>query len=191
MALFQAWPPSTPPLPGSVFLFLYFEAPVKNKQKKKLCQKGRPLLNLPLDILLFFLANPPNTPHAITIPTMSLCDQIFSLSCIRRLKNISTAKKKRERNKGFAGVADCVQKSRETKEHKAGFVCQGCLQLANNQTAHRSWLVGGLTQSQPVERLVKQQSRAGDQGDLHSRALRPVFLCNEDVQRTLFFRALI
>lgn len=71
---------------------------------------------------------------------------------------------------GFTAVAVCVQKSREMKEHKAGFVRQGCLQLANNQTAHRSWLVGRLTQSQPAERLVKQQSRAGDQGDLHSRA---------------------
>lgn len=90
--------------------------------------------------------------------------------------------------KGFIAVAVCVQKSRETKERKAGFVHRACLRLANNQTAHRSWLVGRLTQSQPAERLVKQQSRAGDQGDLHSRALRPAFLCNEDIQRALFLK---
>lgn len=45
-----------------------------------------------------------------------------------------------------------------------------------------------MTQSQPAERLVKQQSRAGDQGDLRSRALRPAFLCNEDILHTLFLK---
>lgn len=142
-------------------------------------------------IIIFFSKPSKHSSCYYNSYNVSLWPDIFFILYQKVKKHFNSQKKERERNKGFAGVADCVQKSRETKEHKAGFVCQGCLQLANNQTAHRSWLVGGLTQSQPVERLVKQQSRAGDQGDLHSRALRPVFLCNEDVQRTLFFRALI
>lgn len=110
----------------------------------------------------------------------SWADGCDPLSCTRK---VSTAKK---RNQRAAAAAFCGQKSRETMEHKAGFVRRGCLQLANNQKAHRSRLGGRLTQSRAAERLVKQQRRAGDQGDLRSRARRPAFLCNEDTLRALF-----
>lgn len=120
MTLFQAWPPSPPPLPGSVFLFLYFEAPVKNKTKKCCVKRVDHSWIFRSIYYFFFLANPPNTRHAITIPTMSLCDQIFSVSCVRRLKTFQQPKK-RERERETRGspasqiVCRKAEKRRSTK----------------------------------------------------------------------------
>lgn len=117
---FQAWPPSPPPLPGSVFLFLYFEDPVKNETKKSCVKRvDHPWIFRSIYIYIFFFNK--HSKHSscyYNSYNVSLWPDIFFI-LYQKVKNISTAKKKRERETRGSPASQIVcrkaEKRRSTK----------------------------------------------------------------------------